>query len=55
VWTLSCLNIAVTSDTEEDAVTGLGIKAGVVAVRGLRVVKSMTGTGEWTVTGVTDA
>jgi hypothetical protein len=46
--------MAATSEAEEDAVTGLGTKVGAVGLRGRRVVKSMTvtGTGEWTATGV---
>jgi hypothetical protein len=45
VWTLSCQNIAATSEAEEDAVTGLGLKTGAVTLSGWRVVKSMMGMG----------
>jgi hypothetical protein len=37
VWTLSCRNIAATSEAEEDAVTGLGLKTVVVGLRGCNV------------------
>jgi hypothetical protein len=52
VWTLSCLNIAVTSDADEEAVTGQGIKVGATALSFWRVLKSTMGMGEWTWTGV---
>jgi hypothetical protein len=50
VWTRSPLNMAVTSEAEEDAVTGRGLKMGATALRGCMVVKSTMGMG--TETGV---
>jgi hypothetical protein len=51
VWTLSCLNMAATSEADEEAETGRGLKTGAAALRGWRVVKSTMGTGP--VTGAT--
>jgi hypothetical protein len=45
VWTWSCLNMEAMSEAEEDAVTGLGLKMGVVALSGWRVTMLMTWTG----------
>jgi hypothetical protein len=45
VWTLSCLNIAATSEADEEAETGRGLKTGAAALRGWRVTKSTMGTG----------
>jgi hypothetical protein len=50
VWTLSCWNIAATSEAEEDAVTGLGLEMGAMGLRVHRVAKSTIGMG--TATGV---
>jgi hypothetical protein len=44
--------MAATSEVEEDAVTGRGLKTAAVGLRGRKVVKSTMGTG--TETGVTD-
>jgi hypothetical protein len=44
--------MAATSEAEEEAVTGRGTKVLAEGDRDLRVAKSTTGTGAWTVTGV---
>jgi hypothetical protein len=50
VWTLSWRNMVATSEAEEDAVTGRGLKTGALVLRGCMVVKSTMGMG--IVTGV---